>query len=165
MKKISLMRHADAPSIPGKSDFERGLSVNGKQQARDAANFLNINYKPDLLITSDAPRVLETSKFIEEIFPTIKIAREHQIYAGNYHDIITILELFIESHNHLLLIGHNPTIFSAALEIADKNQEKYNDLVFSEMSPAKIITFDFSSHQTYLPLINKAIIASIFSAN
>ena len=108
MKTIILMRHAEAPNVIGK-DFDRVLSSHGRNQATKATEFLK-DYKIDIIITSNAPRVLETSSPIEKLFPNAKIERNNLIYSGICEDYLEILHEASANYDNLLFIGHNPNI-------------------------------------------------------
>lgn len=154
------MRHAEAPNVLG-IDFERILSQHGHEQALKAADFLN-EYKLDVIVTSDAPRVLETSLHIEKNFHSVKIIRDHNIYNGDSSYYISLLESLYKEFDNILLIGHNPSIFSAAFEISEKTHSNFHSLAISGMSPAKIVVFKIKKAESNLRLTDKCLIEKIF---
>ena len=160
MKTICLMRHAEAPNVIGK-DFDRVLSNHGKNQATKAVEFLK-DYNFDAIITSDAPRVLETSNPIEKLYPNAEIERHHLLYTGSCEDYIDIIEQALETYNNILLIGHNPTILSTALKISEKTQKSFNSIALEEMTPARIIVLKIKTEFSNPKILDKCIIENIF---
>ncbi|MDX2050326.1 MAG: histidine phosphatase family protein [Rickettsiaceae bacterium] len=110
MKKLFLMRHASAPHLHGMADIERTLSESGKKEAEQAADFLAKNYQLDLIISSTAPRSIETAKIISKKSPLAKMVQEDLIYIGSKIDIIRYMEQLSDEYDNICIVGHNPII-------------------------------------------------------
>ncbi len=153
MKKIFLMRHADAPNIVG-DDFNRILSKSGKAQAENAAKLLS-SYNIELILCSNAHRAIETCRFISKLNSKARIEFLDEIYTGSIETIEEAISNAIEPElNEVLVIGHNPTIFSLAIDFCNKDSEDYTNLVMSTMTPARIIKLNYDSKYWPNKLVN-----------
>jgi len=68
--------------------------------------------RPDLFISSPAVRALATAKTIaEEIgYPTDRIEVDERIYLGGTSALLTVISGLDDSHNHVMMFGHNPDL-------------------------------------------------------
>ena len=143
MKTLHIMRHAHAP-FNNIDDFERILSNEGHLQAQNAAFYLKENFEIDLILTSIAPRVLETSKYIEEEFDHADIIRDKTLYRASPSIIFKCLEKY-KDYKNIILIGHNPEVLESAKNICCDGDLYKNQQHFQGMSPAKIISFNIKN--------------------
>ena len=114
MKLLTLVRHAQAEDHSAdNSDFSRILTGKGIKQSASAGTFIRENnIVPDLILSSPAPRALQTAEIIcSEFSYTIdQIKTDMRIYQGDEN---TLLDLICETPaeiNHLLICGHNPSL-------------------------------------------------------
>lgn len=127
MKKLYLIRHADAPHHYDQDDWQRELSEFGKTQAEKLATKLSFlkeakNYK---ILCSDAPRAIATIKPTSLKLDNLKIDYEHFIYKADEEEILNQLSLIDSKIEILLIIGHNPTISQLAFML-DKDDHFEN---------------------------------------
>ena len=119
MKTLYLVRHAEAVSrkedIP---DFERTLVPRGVKQARRASqNLKNVNGHAGLLISSPAPRALETAHvFARRLgYPIQRIILQNKLYdLQDSSEALSLLRSTDDSHEVIALFGHDP-LFSDLL--------------------------------------------------
>jgi phosphohistidine phosphatase len=127
MKSIILVRHATAidrgNDLP---DFERTLIKKGKKESRKMAQrFLSYQLKPEIWITSAAPRAVETASIFADIleFPRNKILTDEALYDKNnpesYIELITSLPI---SKNSVIFFGHDPGISECAATLVKNLQ-------------------------------------------
>ncbi len=115
MKKLILIRHASA-EMTGEcgDDFGRLLTDIGRKESIILANKLaRVNLSPGIIISSPAPRALETANLVAEIigFPVTNIRQDKSIYQENSpRDLLHLLDSLDESIHTAMLVGHNPTL-------------------------------------------------------
>lgn len=117
MKKLVLIRHSKAED-KSKSDFERRLISDGKILAKNIATKLKI--KPEnntLLISSPAPRALETAEIFADFFsyPKDKISKPEFLY--NYFTFdrfFMFLDSEFKNNDQIWIFGHNPMLSEIA---------------------------------------------------
>jgi phosphohistidine phosphatase len=158
---LFLMRHAHTEQSLEGQDFERVLTDRGKTEADEVANFLK-TYKVDKMIVSYVKRTVQTANIIQEkmLIPEIEIVTE--LYNSNKETVLNLI--CNQEGKNILVVGHNPLIYTLALEIAENTNEKFEFLAHSSMPPARIIAIDFPSIQRWNELKdNKGQIVEIFT--
>ncbi len=122
MKRLVMVRHAKAEGHFFKPDYERKLKGRGKKDARNMARILQKEHGiiPNAMISSPAPRALETAEIYADIlqFPKVSIQREIELYDGiTTKEFIQLIRATDESVKTLMVFGHNPhmSIFTGNL--------------------------------------------------
>ena len=126
MKTLLLMRHSksswDDQSI---SDHDRPLNHRGKKDAKMMGYILNYErIFPSLIICSSAKRAYSTAKKLtKNLEYNNKIILEPTLYDSNPLAYIEVLRKIDNSHNIILVVGHNPILenlvemFTGSVEI------------------------------------------------
>jgi phosphohistidine phosphatase len=140
--RLFLMRHATAESGEGKEDFARILTPSGEEEAKKAGHFLS-NYQIDKLLVSYVKRTMQTSSLIQKEVMIAELEITEELYQASEEEIIDLIAKQEDRNKHLLVIGHNPSIYRIALELSDENSSKYDFLVSTSMPPARIVVIDF----------------------
>jgi len=112
MKTLYLVRHAKAGSSYS-GDFDRMLNESGRKAAHLMGELFDAKgVVPDLVIASPAKRALTTAEIFCEIlgYPEERLEQRMEIYEGGAGRLLTILQQVGDSHNTVLMFGHNPTI-------------------------------------------------------
>ena len=88
-----------------KPNYELLAANNGEKGLEIAHRF-----KPDLILTSNAKRALETSKLVAEAIGLNekKIQIEERLYEAGVETLISEIQLLDKKYKSVLLIGHNP---------------------------------------------------------
>jgi phosphohistidine phosphatase len=114
MKRLTLMRHADArwndPALP---DLERPLNRRGEAAAEAMARrLLELELVPDLLLASPARRTQQTADIVarELALPPRRVLREEALYLASAPDMLKLVQRTGPRIAHLLLIAHNPGV-------------------------------------------------------
>ena len=116
------------------------------------------------MIVSYVKRTLQTANIIEEQIPISENQVVKELYNGTRENIIELLSNQEDTNKHILVIGHNPLIYTLALEISGSDLEEFEFLSNSSMPPARIIVIDFPSINSWKELKNhKGKIAEIFT--
>ncbi|RYY22738.1 MAG: hypothetical protein EOP41_06940, partial [Sphingobacteriaceae bacterium] len=112
MKKLILIRHGEAePETSRTDDFNRNLTVSGKQDAaKMAALLLNKSDFPNHMISSTAVRALNTAHIFAATFGFDDVTTEVQIYEASAETLLKIICQLSDAHETVCLIGHNPGV-------------------------------------------------------
>jgi len=110
--RIYLLRHAKSGwAEPGQHDFDRTLDDQGFAEAEVVADkAADLNYRPDLLISSTAVRCRQTAEAIRRaISETIEPVYIDELYNGSLATYLAVIEGQKDSGS-VMLVGHNPTM-------------------------------------------------------
>ncbi|WP_394676568.1 SixA phosphatase family protein [uncultured Sphingobacterium sp.] len=114
-KKLYIIRHAKAETIPGINDFDRALTSDGIQHAKQVAAKLSAKLTLDensIVISSPANRAMQTTRIFLDVMgsSSFDIQIEETIYECTYKHLLSIINAIPDHINHVLLFGHNPTL-------------------------------------------------------
>lgn len=124
MKYLYLLRHADASiGAKGTKDHDRPLSQSGIEQCIQLAAYLHQNaFRFDRVLCSTALRVQQTcSELMKALDSQWNIAEDKSLYLCDSHQLMEEIYLMDDDINHLLIIGHNPTLQEASWQLCGKN--------------------------------------------
>jgi phosphohistidine phosphatase len=121
------MRHAKSSwGEPELADFDRPLIEKGEMRTQKIVDFLlKKEVSIDLILSSPTVRALETAKIIARglNLPGESLRLEKSIYdaeTSHLHDLFYDLPEFV---NHLMIIGHNPTVTRFSNEFIEKKMD------------------------------------------
>lgn len=120
MKTLYLVRHASSfIDSPTKKDIDRPLNYAGINEAEIMAKYLRKKGRVDLIITSSAERAVTTAQIFAKYFfyPVAKIREETGIYSNTVTDSLIALGTCGDDVDHVLFVGHNPSITLLANEL------------------------------------------------
>lgn len=124
MRTLTLMRHAksswDDVSL---SDHERPLNKRGEMAAITMAKRLKASgYEPSLVIVSSARRTQQTAEVLQEVHGgALNMMTEPALYEAGPEVYKRVIRRVEEGVNHLMMIGHNPTMEWLASELSGRN--------------------------------------------
>jgi len=121
LRRLTLVRHANAEQDADVRDFERPLSKKGLGEANDVARrFQERGLIPDLILTSAAVRTRETAETFAKVLgvPARLLQADDSLYLAEGEHIIGAIRSVGPRVGHLLVIGHNPGISAAAIALA-----------------------------------------------
>ncbi len=124
MKKLILVRHAKSSWKENVIDHERPLLDRGINDAKLVSNtFKNLNYKPDVIISSDAFRAKYTARIFKEAlnFPENKFQLLHDLYDFSGELLLNVIKSCSDEINTLMLFGHNHALTSFVNTYGDKH--------------------------------------------
>lgn len=114
MKTLLLVRHAQAEAmLQDNEDFCRQLTMLGQEAAIMQGRCLReAQLIPQLIVTSDAVRTLETAKLLAEGLQLTSniIIPNSRMYLANYRKLNQIIEECDDHYDCVMLVGHNPGI-------------------------------------------------------
>lgn len=112
IRELIIARHGKAKRVTSfDTDFDRPLRGRGKR----AAGLLGVRLReqnsiPDLVVTSTAPRALDTARLAAAAMGLKhrNIVKDRRIYEATAADLIGILSVFAVQPSRVMLVGHNP---------------------------------------------------------
>ena len=112
MKRLTLMRHADARwKDAGLSDLERPLARRGIAAAEAMARRLQeLELVPDLLLASPARRAQQTAEILARELALPRVLCEESLYLAGAGELLKAVQATGPRVTHLLLVGHNPGV-------------------------------------------------------
>ncbi len=135
VRHLWLLRHAKAASDApwGGSDRERPLTERGRRDATALGKRLAADLplpalegvpKPDLAICSAAVRTRQTAdRVIEAMGGRIPLDSYRSLYDADIDVVLQYLREIDEGVKSALLVGHNPTMFRAAVALVDEDDQ------------------------------------------
>ena len=120
MQRLILMRHGEAErQVPGLGDFDRGLTAEGRTEARLVGKALaKAGMSPDLALVSPARRALETWRAAAEAFPGAREQPDASLYAASAVRLAAAVRDAAPGGEVVMLVGHNPGIHQYAIHLA-----------------------------------------------
>jgi phosphohistidine phosphatase len=122
MKKLFILRHAQAMPVEGTVDKDRHLTPTGVADAKALGRAMKSRgYQPDMVLCSTAARTRETLEGLAESLKTVPVLYIAKIYEGGTGDLFHAVQQADEDVNSLLIIGHNPSIHTLAVRLTQEN--------------------------------------------
>lgn len=135
------MRHAEAGPASGPGgDVERPLTERGMADAARIGRFLRSHdLLPTFALCSPALRARQTLDALA-LGPEIPVSHDNSLYSAGADGLLGALAAAPDSHERLLLIGHNPSIQALALALAGRSTRA--TAIKREFGPATLAVFD-----------------------
>ncbi len=147
MKTLSLLRHVDSDWGPkGSKDFDRVLSEVGHKQCLEVANYIEtLKSQPDLVLCSTAKRTIETCKRVSAALNSIWHIQENEaLYQCTSNQLIKKIQQVSDDCNHLLIIGHNPTLQEVSWLLSGKSDSTLMHDLEKSFPPGTLSTHSFA---------------------
>lgn len=143
MKTVSIFRHAKSSwENPHLDDFERPLLPKGINRTKKIINFIKAQELfPDIIYSSPAIRARHTAELLNEnLKPKHQIQWIESFYPGSVRQIIGQVQQTTKSLNHIMLVGHNPSLSDLAAKFTNDRNEWW-----IPTSGLVVFTFDIDS--------------------
>ena len=120
MKKLVVMRHADAAQAP--RDFSRPITSYGIGQAEESSICLKGLISPDQVLVSGALRTRMTADVLADVLELDSefFIYDNRIYESSLADLTSRLAQVPSEVDELILIGHNPGVSMLVTALCDK---------------------------------------------
>jgi phosphohistidine phosphatase len=112
MKTLLILRHAKTEPDAPNGDHARQLTGRGRRDATTIGNFISSSVGvPDVILTSDASRALETSELVAAgcLFAG-DLTVEPDIYGASAEALAGIVRRLPAAAAYAVLVGHNPSM-------------------------------------------------------
>lgn len=124
MKQLVLCRHAKSSwKRLELADIDRPLSGRGKRDAPLMARQLKAwGLLPDLILSSPAKRARKTAKVVAAELDYAKrdIVQDERLYLQGSNSLLKVLAETSDSHEVVMLVGHNPDLTELAEQLIGK---------------------------------------------
>ena len=111
MRRLILMRHAEAAAETGAGDHARPLPSRGQGEALRAGEALAEVGCPELALVSDSRRTRQTFDLVQDRLGVVVPHRlSRDLYGASPHGILEATRDVPPTVRSLLIIGHNPGI-------------------------------------------------------
>ena len=138
MKRLILMRHAEAGWYINTDDHERPLSASGIRDAKKIGSWLKEKaYMPDEVISSTSVRTRETLSCLHLDCPQIC---ERSLYLADAEQMKSTLKTLLSET--VILLAHNPGITELAYDLMN-HEEKHEN--FMDFPAASTLVIDFKA--------------------
>ena len=138
MKRLILMRHAEAGWHINTDDHERPLSASGIRDAKKIGSWLKEKaYMPDEVISSTSVRTRETLSYLLLDCPQIF---ERSLYLADADQMKSTLQTLLSET--VILLAHNPGITELAYDLIN-HEEKHEN--FMDFPAASTVVIDFKA--------------------
>ncbi len=119
MAQLLLLRHAksswDDPTVP---DHQRPLNALGERAARLMSGaFATLHLAPDLALISSSRRTQQTFEALHLSKDATEVEITDGLYLADADTILERLRLVPEGTRSVLVVGHNPGLYDAAIEL------------------------------------------------
>ena len=140
MKNLILIRHAKSSWDAPLRDFDRPLTQRGIKDAHDVANsclvFLPKQFQ---ILSSAATRAKETAIIFAQNFsyPMENIIFSEELYTFDDRKLESIIKLFPNSYNNVILFGHNEAITNFV--------NKFGSIFIDNVSTSGFVSLQFDT--------------------
>ncbi len=115
MKRLYLLRHAQAQPSGAGPDKDRSLARQGYHDAEALGRFMkDSGYRPDLTLCSGARRTRETAQIVREFLPRHGVSYTDALYNAPSDTLLETIRAGDDRHGAVLVIAHNPGIYLLA---------------------------------------------------
>ncbi|GAB3816283.1 SixA phosphatase family protein [Pontibacter rugosus] len=137
MQRIVLLcRHAETyDPFPLQPDFERELTPEGQNHARNTGSWLREKYsKVDAILASPAARANATARIVAGrlYFDEEKISYDPDLYNSRESQLLNCLGNLPDHVKQVLMVAHNPGITRLVRELTEQQQLGY-------LEPAEVV--------------------------
>ncbi len=156
MKRLILMRHGDAlNSIT--DDHMRELSEKGQSEVMVTANYIKSHYKIEHILCSSAKRNMQTLDLFRKVSGVdVHAEFSDDIYENDPVILRSLLSNISSNAKTILLLGHNPTLFTFALELDNKGYDEWSEQLSYGMKTAEIIVIEFENADSWYETMNSS---------
>lgn len=141
MKRLYILRHAQAMPAATAGDHARDLTPAGHDQAIQLGKIMRQRgYAPDIVLCSDALRTRATLTGLSLATDAIHYSRD--IYHAGLNDLMTMLCGIEDRFGAALLIGHNPVAHELAVTLADDSSAEFLDRLAVSYPPATLTVYE-----------------------
>ena len=146
MRRLMLLRHAEAGRPEGVDDHDRPLTPHGRKQSAEMGKYLaRQGWTPQLALISTAKRTQETWRFV-------LAAAQHEIiqldepglYEAALDSLIEVVRKTPPAVVTLLLVGHNPGFERLAKSLAGSGRPAALSRLQREYPTAGLAIIDFA---------------------
>jgi phosphohistidine phosphatase len=140
MKRLLLLRHAQAMPAEGGSDIDRVLSPKGLADALALGRVLKAGgLIPAHILCSSAKRTQQTcAEVLKGLDTPVHTEFSKKIYSAGLGDLLELIQSADDGLESLMIIGHNPTIYELAMRMGAEGPESVLNHLGQGYAPASL---------------------------
>jgi len=141
MKKLLLIRHAQATHLNEGNDFSRDLSLKGETDCEKmSAHLKEQSFIPDLVKLSSSNRTRQTTQIFASAlnWPSEILLDIKSLYMADNASLLAEISNTPNSTNSLVVVGHNPGISELCTDL--KNN------IFCDLPNCALVLFEFNTN-------------------
>jgi len=145
MRRLVLFRHAKAVPHGAAEDFDRVLTLEGRDMAASMGEWLDgQGIVPDLVLCSPSARTRETWHYAGRAFdPAPPVIHEDLIYDAAAETLAGIVRSVDAEVQTLMLVGHNPGIEALVSLLAESGEPEVVERFERKFPTAAVAVLDF----------------------
>jgi phosphohistidine phosphatase len=146
MRRLLLLRHAEADRPFAVEDHERPLSERGQRQSAVIAQYMaQESLVPGLVVVSTSRRTRDTWK-LAQAYVGADIAQrdEPRIYEASHENIMEVIKETPDYIGTLLLVGHNPGFERLATTLAASGHPSAMSLMQDHFPTGSLAVIDLT---------------------
>jgi phosphohistidine phosphatase len=156
MRRLILLRHAEAVVFAQQGDRERALSERGRRDAVFVGEYLSSEHLlPDMVLLSPARRTRETFEPIKIALPDVAMQEEPHIYNALPEHLLDLIQAAPLPVKTLMMVGHNPGFEDVARELIGFGDRYAHARLAQGFQTAGLVVIDFSVEAWSDPLSRK----------
>lgn len=145
MKRLYLLRHAQAQPSGTSPDKDRSLARQGYHDAEALGRFMkDSGYRPDFTLCSGARRTRETAQIVREFLPRHGISYTDALYNAPSDTLLDMVRASDDRHGAVLVIAHNPGIYLLARALEDGENAEAAQMLREGYPSGALAVFDCS---------------------
>ena len=147
MRRVMLLRHAKSDWSQAAGDQERPLNERGRDAAPKIGRYITQTQTvPDLILCSTARRTRQTCDLVAASFSTApQILFKEELYLAEAGTIIGLVRAMPDTIHTVMVIGHNPGIHQAAVDLTGSGNAKDRATLSARFPTAALALIDFSN--------------------
>ncbi|MEZ5814819.1 MAG: histidine phosphatase family protein [Alphaproteobacteria bacterium] len=140
MKRLLLLRHAQAMPAEGGSDIDRPLSPKGLGDALALGKVLKAKgLVPAHILCSSAKRTQQTcAEVLKGLDVPVHAEFSKKVYSAGLGDLLELIQSTDDGLGSLMIIGHNPTIYELAVRMSAEGSESVLNHLGQGYAPATL---------------------------
>lgn len=148
MRRLFILRHAQAMPADGHGDRERKLTPKGGLDAQALGQAMaRKKYQPDFVLCSPAIRTKQTLEFVSESVKPVSTDFPKIIYEGISDDLLELVQNMGDQYQSVLLVGHNPAIHQFAASLAHEDTPTLMNRLAAGYAPATLTVLDVQAEE------------------
>ena len=149
MKRLLLLRHAQAMPAEGGSDIDRALSPKGLSDALALGQVLKVKgLTPSHILCSSAKRTQQTcGEVLKGLDDNIHTEFSKAIYSAAFGDLLRLIQRADDELESLMIIGHNPTIYEMAVRMGAEGPDSVLNHLGQGYAPATLSVIEVDTER------------------
>lgn len=124
MRRLILMRHAEAEASSATGDRGRALTGQGRRDAAEVGRVLAARgCSPDLAVVSTAVRARQTWDEASHAFGDVELVEADAVYNARAADLRAEVAASADRAGVLMLVGHNPGLHQFAVDLLQEGAD------------------------------------------